>query len=160
MMVDPYTLEVRGEDLAFAASTFDQNGAPAVAFTLTDKGSGQVLCLDHQQRSGRARINDNSASCWTTTCSRRRIFCSRFARKAGSPVASHARKWTVGADLEGGPIARRVDQTTDRRKPDRRDAGQGHDSQRGLARSAFRLILVLISSWSTTASPVSSPASR
>ena len=51
-IVDPL-LDVKGEDLAFAASTFDENGRPAVAFTLTDAGSGQVLCADNQQRSRR-----------------------------------------------------------------------------------------------------------
>ena len=45
MVLDPYTPEVRGEDLAFAASVFDQNGAPAVSFTLTDKGSGKFFAL-------------------------------------------------------------------------------------------------------------------
>ena len=34
-----------GSDLAFAASTFDQNGSPAVAFTLTDIGSGKFFAL-------------------------------------------------------------------------------------------------------------------
>ena len=38
-------LNVKGSDLAFAASTFDQNGAPAVAFTLTDRGSGKFYAL-------------------------------------------------------------------------------------------------------------------
>jgi len=45
MVLDPYTGDVTGEDLAFAASVFDQNGAPAVAFTLTDVGSGKFLTL-------------------------------------------------------------------------------------------------------------------
>lgn len=44
MIVDPL-LDITGEDLAFAASTFDQNGAPAVAFTLTDAGSGRFFAL-------------------------------------------------------------------------------------------------------------------
>lgn len=44
MIVDPL-LDVKGEDLAFAASTFDQNGSPAVAFTLTDAGSGKFFAL-------------------------------------------------------------------------------------------------------------------
>ena len=34
LMIYDELLDVQGEDLAFAASTFDQNGAPAVAFTL------------------------------------------------------------------------------------------------------------------------------
>ncbi len=45
MVLDPYTGDVTGEDLAFAASVFDENGAPAVAFTLTDAGSGKFLTL-------------------------------------------------------------------------------------------------------------------
>ena len=43
-IVDPL-LDVKGEDLAFAASTFDENGRPAVAFTLTDAGSGKFFAL-------------------------------------------------------------------------------------------------------------------
>jgi SecD/SecF fusion protein len=38
-------LDITGEDLAFAASTFDQNGAPAVSFNLTDTGSGRFFAL-------------------------------------------------------------------------------------------------------------------
>jgi SecD/SecF fusion protein len=38
-------LDVIGEDLAFTNSTFDQNGSPAVAFTLTDEGSGKFFAL-------------------------------------------------------------------------------------------------------------------
>ncbi len=44
MIVDP-DLDIKGEDLAFAASTFDQNGNPAVAFNLTDSGSGRFFAL-------------------------------------------------------------------------------------------------------------------
>ena len=44
MVVDP-PLDITGEDLAFAASTFDQNGAPAVAFNLTDAGSSRFYAL-------------------------------------------------------------------------------------------------------------------
>ncbi|WP_236622227.1 protein translocase subunit SecD [Novipirellula maiorica] len=44
MIVDP-DLDIKGDDLAFAASTFDQNGAPAVAFNLTDEGSGRFFAL-------------------------------------------------------------------------------------------------------------------
>ncbi len=44
MIIDPL-LDIKGEDLAFAASTFDQNGAPAVAFNLTDAGSGRFFAL-------------------------------------------------------------------------------------------------------------------
>ncbi len=44
MIIDPL-LDVKGEDLAFASSTFDQNGAPAVAFNLTDAGSGKFFAL-------------------------------------------------------------------------------------------------------------------
>ncbi|WP_146515550.1 protein translocase subunit SecD [Rubripirellula amarantea] len=44
MIVDPL-LNITGEDLAFAASTFDQQGAPAVAFNLTDSGSNRFFAL-------------------------------------------------------------------------------------------------------------------
>lgn len=44
MVVDP-PLDITGEDLAFAASTFDQNGSPAVSFNLTDAGSSRFFAL-------------------------------------------------------------------------------------------------------------------
>lgn len=44
MFVDP-PLDITGEDLAFAASTFDENGSPAVAFNLTDAGSSRFFAL-------------------------------------------------------------------------------------------------------------------
>ncbi|WP_146403666.1 protein translocase subunit SecD [Planctomycetes bacterium CA13] len=44
MIIDPL-LDIKGEDLAFASSTFDQNGSPAVAFNLTDAGSGKFFAL-------------------------------------------------------------------------------------------------------------------
>jgi SecD/SecF fusion protein len=45
LMIYDSLLDVTGSDLAFAASTFDQNGSPAVAFTLTDVGSGKFFAL-------------------------------------------------------------------------------------------------------------------
>ena len=44
MIINP-DFDVKGEDLAFANATFDQQGAPAVAFTLTDAGSGRFRYL-------------------------------------------------------------------------------------------------------------------
>lgn len=44
MVINP-KLDILGEDLAYAASTFDETGAPAVAFTLTDMGSGRFRAL-------------------------------------------------------------------------------------------------------------------
>ena len=44
MIVDPIA-NVTGEDLAFASTTFDERGAPAVSFTLTDRGSAKFLTL-------------------------------------------------------------------------------------------------------------------
>lgn len=44
MIIDP-DLDIKGEDLAFASSTWDQNGNPAVAFNLTDAGSGRFFAL-------------------------------------------------------------------------------------------------------------------
>lgn len=44
MIVDPL-IDITGEDLAFAASTFDEKGSPAVAFTLTDSGSNRFFVL-------------------------------------------------------------------------------------------------------------------
>jgi len=45
LMIFEPDLDIQGRDLAFAASTFDQNGSPAVAFTLTDQGSGMFFAL-------------------------------------------------------------------------------------------------------------------
>lgn len=44
MSVDPQ-LDVTGEDLAFAATGFDNDGSPCVRFKLTDAGSGRFLAL-------------------------------------------------------------------------------------------------------------------
>jgi len=44
MVINPL-LDITGEDLSYAASTFDQTGAPAVAFNLTDQGSGRFFAL-------------------------------------------------------------------------------------------------------------------
>ncbi len=38
-------LDITGKDLSYSASTFDQNGRPAVAFNLTDQGSGRFFAL-------------------------------------------------------------------------------------------------------------------
>lgn len=44
MIINP-ALDILGEDLSFAASTFDENGRPAVAFNLTDAGSPRFRAL-------------------------------------------------------------------------------------------------------------------
>ncbi|MEM6688647.1 MAG: protein translocase subunit SecD [Planctomycetota bacterium] len=44
MIVDPL-LDVTGQDLAYAASTFDQTGNPSVAFTLNDGGARKFEAL-------------------------------------------------------------------------------------------------------------------
>lgn len=44
MVINPL-LDIQGDDLSYAASTFDENGGPAVAFTLTDFGSGRFRAL-------------------------------------------------------------------------------------------------------------------
>ncbi|MEM9588451.1 MAG: protein translocase subunit SecD, partial [Planctomycetota bacterium] len=46
-IIDPL-LDIVGSDLAYAYSTFDQQGAPAVAFNLTDLGSGRFRALTTQ----------------------------------------------------------------------------------------------------------------
>ncbi len=45
LMIVNQDLSITGEDLAFAASTFDEHGSPSVAFTLTDQGSGKFFAL-------------------------------------------------------------------------------------------------------------------
>jgi SecD/SecF fusion protein len=56
MVIDP-DLDVTGEDLAFASTTYDEQGAPAVAFTLTDAGSGKfrVLTTENAPQGTRQR---------------------------------------------------------------------------------------------------------
>lgn len=44
MVVDP-VVAVGGDDLSFAASTFDQNGGPSLAFNLTESGSDRFFAL-------------------------------------------------------------------------------------------------------------------
>ena len=44
LIINPY-LNVTGEDLAFASSTFDNNGSPAVSFTLTSSGASRFFAL-------------------------------------------------------------------------------------------------------------------
>ena len=45
LMVVNSLLDITGADLSYSASTFDQNGRPAVAFNLTDQGSGRFFAL-------------------------------------------------------------------------------------------------------------------
>ncbi|TWU03227.1 protein translocase subunit SecD [Neorhodopirellula pilleata] len=44
MIINPL-LDIKGDDLSYAASTFDEQGGPAVAFNLTDFGSGRFRAL-------------------------------------------------------------------------------------------------------------------
>jgi SecD/SecF fusion protein len=44
MIINPL-LDIQGSDLSYSASTFDENGGPAVAFNLTDFGSGRFRAL-------------------------------------------------------------------------------------------------------------------
>ena len=56
MIINP-NFDVKGEDLAFANTTFDEQGAPAVAFTLNDAGSGRfrVLTTENSPEGTRER---------------------------------------------------------------------------------------------------------
>ncbi|QDV45759.1 bifunctional preprotein translocase subunit SecD/SecF [Stieleria neptunia] len=56
MIIDPQ-IDVKGEDLAFASTTFDEQGAPAVAFNLTDSGSNKfrVLTTENSPQGTRQR---------------------------------------------------------------------------------------------------------
>lgn len=56
MIIDP-DIDVRGEDLAFTSTTFDEQGAPAVAFNLTDSGSGKfrILTTENSPQGQRQR---------------------------------------------------------------------------------------------------------
>ncbi|MCO8120704.1 protein translocase subunit SecD [Stieleria sp. TO1_6] len=56
MIIDP-NIDVTGEDLAFSSTTFDEQGAPAVAFNLTDAGSGKfrVLTTENAPQGNRQR---------------------------------------------------------------------------------------------------------
>ncbi len=44
MIINPL-LDIQGNDLSYSASTFDEHGGPAVAFNLTDLGSGRFRAL-------------------------------------------------------------------------------------------------------------------
>ncbi|TWU16037.1 bifunctional preprotein translocase subunit SecD/SecF [Allorhodopirellula heiligendammensis] len=44
MIINPL-LDIQGGDLSYSASTFDEHGGPAVAFNLTDLGSGRFRAL-------------------------------------------------------------------------------------------------------------------
>lgn len=44
MIINPL-LDIQGSDLSYSASTFDERGGPAVAFNLTDLGSGRFRAL-------------------------------------------------------------------------------------------------------------------
>lgn len=44
MIINPL-LDIQGSDLSYSASTFDEHGGPAVAFNLTDLGSGRFRAL-------------------------------------------------------------------------------------------------------------------
>jgi len=44
MVINP-DLDIQGKDLSYAASTFDETGAPSVAFNLTEFGSGRFRAL-------------------------------------------------------------------------------------------------------------------
>lgn len=44
MVINPL-LDIKGEDLSFATGTYDERGAPAIAFNLTDLGSGRFRAL-------------------------------------------------------------------------------------------------------------------
>ncbi|OYP34688.1 protein translocase subunit SecD [Rhodopirellula sp. MGV] len=56
MVIDP-AIDVKGEDLAFASTTFDDKGAPAVAFNLTESGSRKfrVLTTENSPKGTRQR---------------------------------------------------------------------------------------------------------
>lgn len=56
MIIDPIYV-VTGEDLAFASSTIDERGAPAVAFNLTDAGSAKFfgLTTENSPKNNRER---------------------------------------------------------------------------------------------------------
>ncbi len=45
LMISDPQLNITGEDLAFAASAYDESGNPSVAFTLKDAGSGKFFAL-------------------------------------------------------------------------------------------------------------------
>ena len=143
MVLDPYTPEVRGEDLAFAASVFDQNGAPAVSFTLTDKGSGKFFALttnnapvgSHQRQLGIVLDDDLlSAPNILQPIRKEGRITGRFTREEVDQLVQILKAGQLPAALTKQPIAE-----------NQIDATLGRDTiRKGVIAIGVSLVLVLL----------------
>ncbi len=143
MVLDPYTPEVRGEDLAFAASVFDQNGAPAVSFTLTDKGSGKFFALttnnapvgSHQRQLGIVLDDDLlSAPNILQPIRKEGRITGRFTREEVDQLVQILKAGQLPAALTKQPIAE-----------NQIDATLGKDTiRKGVIAIGVSLLLVLV----------------
>ncbi len=144
MVLDPYTGDVTGEDLAFAASIFDQNGAPAVAFTLTDQGSGKFLTLttnNAPEADGRTRqlgiVLDNdllSAPSIQSPIRKEGRITGRFTREEVDRLVQILKAGQLPAALTKQPIAE-----------NQIDATLGKDTiDKGVYAIGTSLVLVLV----------------
>ena len=142
MIVDPL-LDITGEDLAFAASTFDQNGSPAVAFTLTDSGSGRFFALTtnnapvgSRQRQLGIVLDDNllSAPNILQPIRKEGRITGRFTREEVESLVQILKAGQLPAALTKQPIAE-----------NQIDATLGADTiTKGVYAIAVSLILVLV----------------
>ncbi len=142
MIVDPL-VDITGEDLAFAASTFDQNGSPAVAFTLTDEGSGRFFALTtnnapvgSRQRQLGIVLDDNllSAPNILQPIRKEGRITGRFTRQEVESLVQILKAGQLPAALTKQPIAE-----------NQIDATLGADTiKKGVAAIAVSLSLVLL----------------
>ncbi|MEO1619021.1 MAG: protein translocase subunit SecF, partial [Planctomycetota bacterium] len=106
---------VTGEDLAFANSTFDEQGGPAVGFTLTDSGSGKfrVLTTENQPSGNRQRqlgivMDDRllSAPNINSPISKNGIIQGNFTRQEVQSLVDILKAGQLPAALTKQPIAK------------------------------------------------------
>ncbi|MEM0926645.1 MAG: protein translocase subunit SecD, partial [Planctomycetota bacterium] len=142
MVLDP-DLEVTGEDLAFATSSYDDRGSPAVAFTLTDAGSGKfrVLTTENAPQGNRRRqlgivMDDRllSAPGIESPISKNGQISGNFTRQEVQSLVDILKAGQLPAALTKQPIAK-----------NQIDATLGSDTiRKGVAAIGASLALVLV----------------
>ncbi|MEM6473615.1 MAG: protein translocase subunit SecF, partial [Planctomycetota bacterium] len=114
MVINP-DLEVTGEDLAFASNSFDDRGAPAVAFNLTDSGSGKfrVLTTENLPQGTRRRqlgivMDDRllSAPSIEAAISKQGQITGNFTRQEVQSLVDILKAGQLPAALSKQPIAK------------------------------------------------------
>ncbi|MEO1528174.1 MAG: protein translocase subunit SecD [Planctomycetota bacterium] len=113
MVINP-DCDVKGEDLAFSNATFDERGAPAVAFTLNDAGSGRFrfLTTENSPDGNRERqlgivLDDRLLSAPTirSTISKRGQITGNFTTEEVRSLVDILRAGQLPAALTKQPIA-------------------------------------------------------